>query len=95
MCDGPTQSQGGLCCWGDVAQQDIYGPCLVDVCSAGCIRMDPIFMQFIDTVPFQRLRELHQLGLSHYIYPGRGPGRVQAPRCHPPSGPAAQSNEMK
>lgn len=33
----------------------------------GLMRFDPEIQQWIDTVPFQRLRDLQQLGLSSYV----------------------------
>ncbi|GFQ01755.1 deoxynucleoside triphosphate triphosphohydrolase samhd1 [Phtheirospermum japonicum] len=36
----------------------------------GSIYLDPIFLKFIDTEQFQRLRDLKQLGMAHMVYPG-------------------------
>ena len=34
------------------------------------IRLDSYERKVLDSLPFQRLRNIHQLGLSHFLYPG-------------------------
>ncbi|KAL6518844.1 hypothetical protein OROHE_017597 [Orobanche hederae] len=36
----------------------------------GSIYLDQLFLKFIDTEQFQRLRDLKQLGIAHMVYPG-------------------------
>ncbi|KAK2374535.1 hypothetical protein P8452_47127 [Trifolium repens] len=36
----------------------------------GNIFLEPIFLKFVDTEQFQRLRDLKQLGLTHMVFPG-------------------------
>ncbi|KAL6551497.1 hypothetical protein OROGR_007651 [Orobanche gracilis] len=36
----------------------------------GSIYLDQLFLKFIDTEQFQRLRDLKQLGMAHMVYPG-------------------------
>ena len=34
------------------------------------IRLDSAERKLVDSRPFQRLRQIHQLGLTHWVYPG-------------------------
>lgn len=34
------------------------------------ISLHPVSVAVLDTVQFQRLREIRQLGIAHYLYPG-------------------------
>jgi len=34
------------------------------------IRLDPVAVRIVDTLPFQRLRYIRQLGFAHLVYPG-------------------------
>lgn len=43
----------------------------------GHIRVSPIALTIIDTVEFQRLRNIKQLGLCHYIYPSASHTRFE------------------
>ncbi|GAB5590351.1 hypothetical protein Unana1_05251 [Umbelopsis nana] len=43
----------------------------------GHIRLDETQMQFVDTVQFQRLRELKQLGACYYVFPGASHNRFE------------------
>mmetsp|Transcript_1747 Transcript_1747/g.4401 ORF Transcript_1747/g.4401 Transcript_1747/m.4401 type:complete len:596 (+) Transcript_1747:63-1850(+) len=43
----------------------------------GHIWMHPTYLDFIDTPAFQRLRSLHQLGLTYYVYDGASHKRFE------------------
>lgn len=34
------------------------------------IEMDSLFLRFVDTPEFQRLRQFYQLGLARFVFPG-------------------------
>ena len=41
------------------------------------IRIEPLALQIIDTIEFQRLRFIRQLGVCHYIYPSASHTRFE------------------
>lgn len=58
-------------------------------------RLDPLLVKVADTRQFQRLRYLHQLGLTHYVFPSAVHTRFEhsvggcSRSCHPPPPPGA------
>jgi hypothetical protein len=55
-----TCKQLNTCCCskhGKVVNDPVHGP----------LHLEALYLEWIDTMPFQRLRELHQLGLSHFV----------------------------
>jgi HD superfamily phosphohydrolase len=46
-------------------------------CVHGYIKMHPVCVRIIDTLEFQRLRNLKQLGTVYFLYPGASHNRFE------------------
>lgn len=59
------------------SSQPITTPKLINDPIHGHIELNPILFRIIDTPQFQRLRELHQLGTAHLVFPGAAHTRFE------------------